>query len=53
MFARLLILTKAYQVAATQAVLLKRTVIRLSPEEWAELNDDEQFRRIYAGQSFV
>ncbi len=53
MFARLLILTKQIQLAAVAAVLTKRTVIRLTQEEWAELLDDPQFRRIHDDKTWT
>lgn len=53
MFARLLILTKAYQLAAQQAALPRRTVVKLTQAEWDELNEDEQFRSVYAGRNYI
>ncbi len=53
MFARLLLLTKQIQLAAVAAVLTKRTVIRLTQEEWAELLDDPQFRRIHDDKTWT
>jgi hypothetical protein len=53
MFARLLTLTKLYQLAAQQVALSRRTVIKLTAGEWTELNEDEQFRTIYAGRDHV
>lgn len=53
MFARLLTLTKLYQLAAQQVALSRRTVIKLTAGEWTELNEDEQFRTIYAGRNHV
>lgn len=53
MFARLLIMTKAYELAAIQAALQRRTVIKLSPEEWAELHSDLQFRRAFPSEPYV
>lgn len=49
MFARLLILTKQMQLAAQAAALPRRTVVRLTAEEWAELLSDPQFARIHDG----
>lgn len=53
MFARLLTLTKLYQLAAQQVALSRRTIIKLTADEWAELNEDEQFRTIYAGRNHI
>ena len=53
MFARLLTLTKLYQLAAQQCALSRRTIIKLTADEWSELNEDEQFRTIYAGRNHV
>lgn len=53
MFARLLILTKAYQLAAQQAALPRRTVVKLTQAEWDELNEDAQFKLAYAGKDYV
>lgn len=53
MFARLLTLTKLYQLAAQQVALSRRTIIKLTADEWVELNEDEQFRTIYAGRNHI
>ena len=53
MFARLLIMTKQMQHAAIAGVLQKRTVVRLTDEEWSELLSDPQFSRIHDGKTYT
>jgi len=53
MYARILTLTKAIDLAARQTGLERRTIIKLPAHEWAELNSDEQFRLAFSGQPYV
>lgn len=49
MYARLLTLTRTIQLAAVQAVLRNRTVIRLGTEDWNELITDPEFAKGFNG----
>lgn len=51
MYARLLTLTRTIQLAAVQAVLRNRTVIRLGTDDWNELTTDPEFAKSYDGKS--
>lgn len=53
MYARLLILTKQIQLAAQAAALPRRCVIRVTTEEWGELNADPQFAQIHNGREWT
>jgi hypothetical protein len=52
-FARLLIMTRYIELTAQEASLPRRTVVRLTAEEWAELCADPQFAKIHDGKDYT
>lgn len=48
-YARLLVMTRSIQLAAVQAALPQRTVIRLDDADWRELTEDPNFRFSHDG----
>jgi len=53
MFARLLTTTRHIQLALNMAGFNRRGLIRLTPEEWAELCEDLEFRKMHDGRDFA
>lgn len=52
-FARLLIMTRYMELAAIEAALPKRTVVRLDENEWEELLRDPQFQKVHDGKDYT